>query len=323
MGLILQFNNINGITKLFKIFIKNRKRAVSPVLATVIIFGLIITGVVIVFVQVVPYVDQAKSEGTIAAVQNSFLEIDSAIVQLLNEAGTGGTPGGTRKVSLNIPDGKVEISSQKTVPDYYLLSISLQDNDGFPIRQENGTERGNIIDDLPLNYLDFVYTSPRDLVPKGSFKYMKGPNPLLNRDQIFLTGLYSSTEYQDLTNLTLSKLSDNKHHLTLNYRVAVHLSIMANPSPTINLQIFIIKIQGNFNPIYTNFEELSISCDINHSEVISFIPNQETEIINIMYSFQNNPMESLWDSSSIIGLNQLNKFTINIQQLIYDIKIAI
>lgn len=298
---------------------KSRRRAVSPVLATVIIFGLIISGVVIVFVQVVPYVDQAKSESTIAAVQNSFLEIDSAIIQLLNE---GGLPGGSREVSMNIPEGKLEISSARSPQEFHSLSIGLTDGDGSYLRKSNGSEVGNIATNIPLYYLDYVYNSPRDIVPKYSFKYMKGPNPLLKRDPVILTGLYTSSEYQDLTNLTLSKLRDNRHHLTMNYRVAVHFSLETNPNPIINLKLFIVRVSGDFQSIYNNFKDLTITCETNHADILSFTPHQETDELNIVWSFPGQVNNVLWSSSSVIGINQLNQFTLNIQQLIYEIKIS-
>ncbi|MHA1237093.1 MAG: hypothetical protein ACTSQ9_05475 [Candidatus Hodarchaeales archaeon] len=56
-----------------------KKRGVSPVLATVIIFGLIITGVMVTFIQVIPYIEQAQSEQTISSVRNSFIELDNTL----------------------------------------------------------------------------------------------------------------------------------------------------------------------------------------------------------------------------------------------------
>jgi len=67
-----------------------KNRGVSPVLATIIIFGLIITGVMVTFIQVVPYIEQAQSEQTISSVKNGFVDLDNTIKSLISESGNPG-----------------------------------------------------------------------------------------------------------------------------------------------------------------------------------------------------------------------------------------
>ena len=100
--------------------VQRKHHGVSPVLATIMIFGLIITGVMITFIQVVPYIEQAQSEEAIATVRNSFLELDTTIKTLLSETGT---PGGFRTVLISKPAGNI-----KYKPSEYHFSFRLIDH---------------------------------------------------------------------------------------------------------------------------------------------------------------------------------------------------
>ena len=60
--------------------IMKRRLGISPVLATVMIFGLILAGVMLTFIQVIPYIEKAQSEENISSVRNSFLDLDMTIL---------------------------------------------------------------------------------------------------------------------------------------------------------------------------------------------------------------------------------------------------
>ncbi|MHA2232302.1 MAG: hypothetical protein ACXAB4_07410, partial [Candidatus Hodarchaeales archaeon] len=55
------------------------RRGVSPVLATIIIFAIIISGIMIAVVQVFPEIERMRARSTIESVESGFLELDAAI----------------------------------------------------------------------------------------------------------------------------------------------------------------------------------------------------------------------------------------------------
>ena len=215
---------------------RKKTRGVSPVLATIIIFGLIITGVMVTFIQVVPYIEQAQSEQTISSVKNGFVDLDNTIKSLISESGD---PGGFRTVLFTKPAGTLDFN-----PNEFTISLSLYDQDSNSVY--------DFFDEQEIGILDWVYSSPRAVLPRGTSKYLTGPDPYKNRDQTVLTGMFSNTEYKELTNLTLSHQSDRKHHITLNYRMAVYLTLETQPVPEIRFQIFLVSLSADFTPFIVN-----------------------------------------------------------------------
>ncbi|MCK4847727.1 MAG: hypothetical protein KAT16_01740 [Candidatus Heimdallarchaeota archaeon] len=286
-----------------------RKRGVSPVLATIIIFGLIMTGVMVTFIQVVPYIEQAQSEQTISSVKNSFIDLDNTIKSLISESGN---PGGFRTVLFTKPAGTLDFK-----PDEFTISLSLYNQDN-----------NSVYDFLQLQeigILDWEYNSPRAVLPKGTSKYLTGPDPYKTREQSFLTGIFSTTDYKELTNLTLSHQMDRKHHITLNYRMAVYLTIETQPVPEIRFQIFLISLSTDFTSIHNQYKQISVHVSQNISTPYTLPLDSSVSRLDLMLNniyISGTTSTLLWSTGSINGLSQVNYFNIVVQLLKYEVNLT-
>ena len=288
---------------------RNKKRGVSPVLATIIIFGLIITGVMVTFIQVVPYIEQAQSEQTISSVTNSFTDLDNTIKSLISESGN---PGGFRTVLFTKPAGTLEFN-----PDQFITSLSLYDQDSSSVY--------DFILDQEIGILDWTYSSPRAVLPRGTSKYLTGPDPYKDRDQTFLTGIFGNTEYKELTNLTLSHGSDRKHHITLNYRLAVYLTFETQPVPEIRFQVFLVSLTTDFTSIHSQYKQINVHVSQNISAPHTLSLDSSVSKLDLTFSntySSGTTSTVLWSTESISGLTQVNYFNIVVQLLKYDINLT-
>ena len=297
-----------------KIF--SKKRGVSPVLATVIIFGLIITGVMITYVQVVPYIQQAQSEEAITTTGNSFLELDTTIKTLISESSA---PGGFRTLVFNKPAGRIEYD-----PEHYLYGLRLLDQDENLVYNILAEITNDSLGALPIGVLDWIYNSPRAIIPRGTTKYLTGPDPYKFREPIFITGTFSSTDYQDLTNLTLSHLDDRRHHVTLNYRISIYLTISTQPDPEIHFEVFLIRLSADFEAIRSQYQQITVHSYNSYSTPQTLTKNDSIGTIELVwdnYLPSGTTTTSLWSTKSIQGLN-LQYFNIIVQTLVYEVGLS-
>ncbi len=285
-----------------------KRRAVSPVLATVIIFGLIITGVMVTFIQVVPFIEQAQSEQTISSVKNSFIDLDETIESLIRESGN---PGGFRTLLFTKPAGTLEFN-----PKVYYISLYLED--------KNVDFVHDIIDFQEIGMVDWVYSSPRPVLPRRTSKYLTGPDPYKTREQAFITGMFATSDNQDLTNLVLSHQPDRKHHISLDYRVSIYLTISTQPVPEIRFQIFLISLTADFNSIHNQYKQITVHVSKNVSVPETLAPPPSVSKLDLIIerTYTSTPSSTLlWSTSLVSGLSSLNDFDIVVQLLKYDINL--
>lgn len=300
--------------KISRIFMKNC-RGVSPILATIMIFGLIITGVMITFIQVIPYIEQAQSEEAIGIVRNSFLELDSTIKSLLSESGI---PGGFRTVFFTKPRGTVYYEQ-----DHSRVSLRLLDQDGnlvYNVLKSIAPPNGV----LEIGVLDWMYNSPRNILPRGTTKYLTGPDPYKSREPVFLTGNFASTDYQDQTNLRLSHLDDRKHHVTLDYRISIYLTISTQPEPEIRFEVFLILLSADFDTIRSQYKQIAVRA-VNNFSTPYVSPNTISigalELVWDDIQVSETTTTSLWSTQTIQGYDS-KYFNIVVQTLVYEIGLS-
>jgi hypothetical protein len=287
-----------------------RRRGVSPVLATVIIFGLIITGVMVTFIQVIPYIEQAQSEQVISTVSNNLKNLDATIKTLITESGN---PGGIRSIYFSKPAGKLSYIS-----DYSYISLYLED--------QGESLLDSIIDSQEFGALDWIYDSPRAVLPRGTSQYLTGPDPFTAREPGFITGIFSSTDNHDITNLTLSHQDDRKHHITLNYRISVYLTISTQPTPEIRFQVFLMSLSANFDDIHSQYKQMTVHVSQNVS--VPYLVPVEPSVTAIDLNLDHidstgTTTTPLWSTDSISGLSQISYFNIVVQILRYEINLEI
>lgn len=285
-----------------------KRKAVSPVLATVMIFGLIITGVMLTFIQVIPYIERAQSEEVVSSVGNSFLDVDTTIRSLLSESGS---PGGFRTVLITKPSGKITFEDNSN-----LLSLKIIDQDD--------TDLFSIFELQDLGMLDWSYKTPQAVLPRGTTKFLTGSDPYKARDPIFLTGPFAdSDENTELTNLSLyHKTSDRNHHISLNYRISVYLTISINPEPEIRFQVFLIRLSSDFELILSSYEQISIHSVQNVTSPQTLSIGSGVTELNLIWSSQNRNATSLWSTRSIQGLSQIELFNVIVQKTIFEISLS-
>lgn len=288
-----------------KILVKKRL-GISPVLATVMIFGLILAGVMLTFIQVVPYIERAQSEENISSVRNSFLNLDRTINSLLSESGS---PGGFRTVLFTKPAGRIMFEN-----DTYLISLKLLD--------QSDNEVHSILDSESVGLLDWVYSSPASILPRGTSKYLTGSDPYKIRDPVYLTGPFASTENNEITNLTLSNVRfDRKHHMTLNYRISVYLTISTNPEPEIKFQIFLIRLTTDFQDIYSSYEQIKVHSVQKISTPLTLDIEDTVSTLDLVWS-TTAKSATLWSTSTIYGLSQVSFFNVIVQTSIFEIGLS-
>lgn len=293
--------------------LSNKRKAVSPILATVIIFGLIITGVMMTFVQVVPFIERAQSEEAVSTVKNSFFDLDATVKTLISESGD---PGGFRTTLFQKSAGKLVYSPSTTY-----ISLKLVDQDSEVVYNFTNIESGQ-----PVNSLDWIYNSPRTIIPRGTSKYLTGPDPYQHRDPVFLTGAFASTEYQDMTNLTLRHLNDRRHHIMLNYRTSIHLTISTSPEPEIKFQVFFISLSANFDAIHSSSTQIKVHSTQVMSSPITLPSNPAISQLKLLWEDIGEAGISsynLWSTQNIRGLTQISYFNIVVQKIVYEIGLSI
>jgi hypothetical protein len=288
-------------------FFTKKRQAISPVLATVIIFGLIITGVMLTFIQVVPYIEKAQSEETISSVQNSFLDLDWTIRSLISESGG---PGGFRTVLITTPSGRITFEE-----DYHHISLKMVDQDE--------TEIYSIMESQGIGVLDWNYNSPQSILPRGTTMYLTGADPYKVRDPVFITGPFAESGVNtELTNLTLSnQRADRRHHISLNYRISVYLTISTNPEPEIRFQVFLIRLSSDFNSIASSYEQITIHSSQNVSIPQTLAIDSGVSTLDLVWS-SGTTENSLWSTRSIQGLSQVNFFNVIVQTSIFEIGLS-
>ncbi|MFX1517643.1 MAG: hypothetical protein ACFFC6_15170 [Promethearchaeota archaeon] len=299
--------------KITKIF--SKKRGVSPILATVIIFGLIISGVMITYIQVVPYIQQAQSEEAITTTSNSFLELDTSIKALISESGA---PGGFRTVLFNKPAGRIEYES-----DRYVYRLRLLDQDENLVYNILAEITNDSVGALSFGVLDWIYNSPQAIIPRGTTKYLTGPDPYKFREPIFTTGTFTSTDYLDITNLTLSHLDDRRHHIMLNYRISIYLTISTQPDREIRFEVFLIRLSTDFETLRSQYEHITIHSYNSHSTPYTLPKNDSIGAIELVWdNYQTLETTSLWSTEAVSGLNP-QYFNIVVQTLVYEVGLSI
>ena len=270
----------------------------------------------ITYIQVVPYIRQAQSEEAITTTSNSFLELDTTIKSLISESGA---PGGFRTVLFNKPAGRIEYD-----PDRYIYGLRLLDQDEnlvFNMLEEIAEPSTGAVS---IGVLDWIYNSPQAVIPRGTTKYLTGPDPYKFRDPIFLTGTFTSTEYLDLTNLTLSHLDDRRHHITLNYRISIYLTISTQPDPEIRFEVFLIRISADFEALRSQYQYITVHSVNSYSTPYTLPENNSIGVIELVwdnYLSSGTTTTSLWSTQTIQGL-ELQYFNIVVQTLVYDVGLS-
>ncbi|MHA2365474.1 MAG: hypothetical protein ACXAC7_16070 [Candidatus Hodarchaeales archaeon] len=229
------------------------QRAISPILASILLLGLVTAGVVIGFLQIYPYMQRTQAENTSSAVEGSLSRLNQNILEMINEAGLylpGSSP--SRMVSINLPLGVLSSPSENTNLTYQVVTC---DGSNSTTSCSN-TSDPNFFDtttavptQTSLEFLQHYFSLNYDLLPVGTLQYLSGSNPNQERDPVAYTGIGSIQEEDSSTNLSLYR-DNSAHYIDLSYRPKVFLTqTIENNAITYNTGLYLINISvlGSFS----------------------------------------------------------------------------
>ena len=276
--------NLLGVKKLSRRnkFLKSR-RGISPIIATLLILGLVTTGVVIGLFQILPFIERSSIESGLTSTQTGLIELDNTIHNMI----IGG--GGFRKVEIDKPLGILTLLPDE---DYNFFDISNSTDSLFSYNTSVGK-------------IHFETLSGYDIIPVGQFKYLSGPNPSTKRDQIALVDLTSQivSDYSDMGILNMSRDS-NSIVIDFFYRPKI---VVSQNGPDIDIKIQIYKLvwesEADFLAVENTKNQIGVRYSANSLTSILYNgPIAPNELISIDYQYsgyESQPslnLKSLWNS---------------------------
>jgi hypothetical protein len=218
---------------------KSRYRGVTPIIATILILAIVIAGVVIGFVQILPYIEGSRVETGSASVQSSLIKIDNIIWDMISDSSGYYFPDSvpSRKLQVSLPIGSLKSDPNQNRVIYEPMLCPSGTCPGF------NTSSPSYVNDT-FGALLHSFSSNYALIPENSLEYLTGADPFIRRDMVAYVSLTSAvTEEQSSTNLTLYR-KNNKHFVELSYRPKVFVTqSIVNGFPTYNIGLFFIKIK--------------------------------------------------------------------------------
>ncbi len=231
--------------KLLK-FQKRFQRGITPIIATMLILALVVAGVVIGFVQIVPYIERSKIETDASSVEGSLISVDNAIWSMISDS-----------AGSYIPDSVPSRSIQLTV-DVGSLSINqARNNVTFePFLCHNNCTNGNVLlssfnssspyfSTSTYGVFSHTFTSTYTILPDNTLEYLTGSNPYQRRNVVSYTSLTSSiSDEQSASNISIYR-NGLTNYIELSYRPKIFVTqTIQNGNPTYTVNIFLIKLTG-------------------------------------------------------------------------------
>jgi len=209
------------LKRCFKPFKKGR-RGISPIVATMLIFSIIIVGVAAGVILILPLVDRMNDESTIRSMENHFLEFDEGILSISRQGVNAKTV-----IDVYMDDGRLLFSDGDSIG----LILSLEGT---------GLPNQTIVTDTSLGSLDYRLDVSRNLIglEAGESRYVNGPDRSVPRS--FVIG--SNPKYPHISNVTESRDSDGVgYQVSLNYRVVV---VVGNDTTSgiMTVTVYMIKL---------------------------------------------------------------------------------
>jgi hypothetical protein len=234
-----RFINLDRLIRLK--LLRKKVRGVTPIIATILILAMVIAGVVIGFVQIVPYIERSKIETDAASIQSTLIKVDNAIWDMIGDSAGQYIPD-------SVPSSKLQI----TIPLGVLETISTRNRVEYePIYCPAGacaTTFSGGVNDVIDNYGVFShsFSSNYALLPENSLQYLTGSDPYQRRETISYSSITSSiSDEQSSSNMSLYRNGFN-HYVELSYRPKIFVTqSIENGQPTYNIGLFFIQLQGS------------------------------------------------------------------------------
>ena len=227
-----------------KIQKKRFRRAITPIIATILILALVVAGVVIGFVQIVPYIERSKVETDAASIQSSLIKVDNAIWDMIaDSAGSylaDSVPSRRLQVTISIGTLGVSDSSNNFTYQPFMCSgpCGAFNVNSFDLTDSNSSTG-------TYGILSHTFTSTYTLLPANSLEYLTGSNPYQKRSLISYNSISSSiSDEQSSTNISMYRVGYD-HYIDLSYRPKIFFSqSVDNGIINNNINIYLIKLTG-------------------------------------------------------------------------------
>ncbi|MFX0207952.1 MAG: hypothetical protein ACFFDT_18345 [Candidatus Hodarchaeota archaeon] len=214
--------------------------AVSPMIATILILGIIVGGLAIGIVFVIPYRDRIIAESTFESMKTGFKDINREILSLISKS----TPASneTTQIKLAMRSGAISSYDPTTLTLYLNDSTSLT---YFSPRR-----------------LRYAFHSDHEFLPIGTKKYLLGSDPWTPR----------SISTSRLTgNLTLIHPINSHYFIELDYGLSVLSNVgtdITGADVFVNVTITGIRLEGIAGGIIDNNPTLSLKVTNSTKETI-------------------------------------------------------
>lgn len=318
---MIKLSKINNFFSLIQ-QIRRKRKAVSTVLATVVIFGLIIIGVTIGFFQVIPHIERSQAETAYTSVLTSIIQVDNSVQELINEGSNSATfLNPTRVVQINKPAGSLEL-----IPNAHTLNLDFVDAAGDSILDDDGEEIERLYDsDISLGEFVYTLTTNYAFTPEGSTKYLTGSDPFINRPTaVFQSPVQGANDdlYQGLDNIFSTRIN-REQFIHYNYRSLIVVDFKALPEPTISVTLFAIRLTGNELAIYSTYSDLSLkltSIDTSH-----WNRSIDDTVNEVVIRYRTEPNQLAWtegfSSANIAGFSA-SYYKIDFKSYIYNFELS-
>ena len=221
-------------------------RGITPIIATILILALVVAGVVIGFVQIVPYIERSKVETDASSIQSSLIKVDNAIWEMIADSAGSYIPDSvpSRRMQLTVDIGTIEtLQTRNNVTFEPFLCVpancttTLTASDFVATNPHFSTDTYGVF--------SHTFSSSYTLLPDNTLEYLTGSNPYQRRDPVSYSSLTSSiTDEQSATNISLYRIGYT-HYIELSYRPKIFVTqTITNGNPTYNVNIYLVKIQG-------------------------------------------------------------------------------
>lgn len=225
-----------------KNIIRNR-RALSSILATIIIFGLIMMGLAIGVVFLLPFAQQTQEENNYVAILSGLYEMDGVIKDLMQGSGQGAT------ASITFAPAYGSIAREER-------STSISFSDGV----------ANSVWEYDLGYLECRFLRTYSDLTQNEEVNIYNPNK--NRIDVSWwesTDVDRDSTQLDPTNIILRRGASRDHYITLSYGVEIQTTTWINPnigggSTWVEINIILTIIEStNYKNYFSEIPYFSLS----------------------------------------------------------------
>lgn len=240
-----KFKRIFNVKTLNKLR-KKSQRGITPIIATILILALVVAGVVIGFVQIIPYIERSKVETDASSIQSTLIKMDNVIWGMISDSAGSYIPDSvpSRKLQVTIPIGSLDTLSNTNNVTYQPYPC--------PSPTSCPTSFDASAVSQSLGVISHTFSSSYTLLPENTLEYLTGSNPYQLREPVSYTSISSSiSDDYSATNISMYRLGYN-HFIDLSYRPKIIVSqTIENGQPVYNVNVFLIKLTGSTSFIGT------------------------------------------------------------------------